>query len=161
QGRSLDNLAISIEDNFSGRQAVFDLSNATLARIDYYETKKIPIRFKLEDVTARSPVRLVIRASSGDKVIAETSDAIEIFPKPAAAPAPPDHVVVVKPGESLASVRDKAEAGATVIVLSPANKAIAAAFPDDYFDDAAEREKDRKATAARAAARAATRPKKP
>jgi hypothetical protein len=107
---------------------------------------------------------LVLKVMQGDKEIARTKEAITFFQKPASSPATAPSTIVVKQGEPLSGlaedgdVRKRIADGATAIVFSPANKEIAKLFPEAFFDDAAEAEKDRKTAAAKAATQKAKRP---
>ena len=116
----------------------------------YYQTAKVPITLPIRSIgqLPRLDAKLMLRLIDSDgKELAASSDDVEIFAKPADLPKPPADVVIIKHGESLAglaeghALHDKIAAGATAIVFSPANKDIAALFPEALLADAKETQK--------------------
>jgi hypothetical protein len=122
--------------------AAFDFG--TLDKLDYYQTAKLPIEFKLTSApTPRATATLLVRLMDGDKEIARTTENLEFFEKPAAAAATSSPAtIVVKRGQPLAglaegqSLRQQVETGATAILFAPWAEELNKTFGDVVIPDA-------------------------
>jgi hypothetical protein len=170
QFRSLENLKLIAElceDIGSFRVTKSSAELGDVAHLPYYATVKVPAELKLPTSDQpRDAVILVMRLMHGEQEISRTEDLIELFAKPTTtSPAAAESVVVIRRGEALGGLaqggglRSKIAAGATAIVLSPANNEIAALFPNAIYDDAKEAAAStRRTTTRRASTRAASAP---
>lgn len=104
-----------------------------LASLPYYKTESVAVTVRLPSVQQRQSLKLVTSLTSADgKEISHTTDVIEVFPRVEV----PSTATVVKGDVDISAgsdLRKQIEQGATVIVLSPGKKFVAA-FPDDILD---------------------------
>lgn len=113
---------------------------AAIERLAYYATVKVPVNFTVPAGDNRRSALLVTRLMQGEREISRTSDAVEIFPRPAATrPTSQPNVILVEAGKPLAGLsegqplRQQIDVGATAIVFSP-TKEIVNLFPADLLD---------------------------
>ncbi len=133
QGRDLSGLSVVCE--LAGVKS----DPVSLESLKYYETAKVAVKLTAPVVDKRTKGELLTRLMQGKKEISRTSDAVDLFAKPAGMVSVPENVIVIGRGKSLAdlaegkAVHAKVAAGATVIVFSPA-KEIVQMFSGDLMD---------------------------
>jgi len=129
QFRDFDEVKVQIE--LAGAKSDPDRGN-----LPYFATARMKQTLTVPAVDKRTPAQIVTRVMHGETQIARTVYDVEIFPKPAEAPATAPSVVVVRKGASLENfdaLRAKMSEGATVILFSP-SKEVLKLFPDDLID---------------------------
>ncbi|HTL29358.1 MAG TPA: glycoside hydrolase family 2 TIM barrel-domain containing protein, partial [Tepidisphaeraceae bacterium] len=144
QCRTFGSLKVDVGFVVSQGSAVRFVDAGPQAPIDWLEygaTVKSPLRIKVPADLAktRMSVGLVVRVSSGNELIATTTDQVEIFPQNAQPIERGQKTIVIKKNQPLdglaesGDIRKQIEAGATAIVFSP-SKEIVKLFPDDLLD---------------------------
>jgi hypothetical protein len=146
QFRNFDDLTVTVGFVYSHGSSVQFIDagpQPKLDHIDYYATAKVPLKIKIpaDLPDARTPLGLVVRLSTGQDLVATTTDQVEIFRKPAT-PRPASsqpNVIVIEKGQPLAGfapgqpLRKQVESGATAILFSP-GKEVVSLFPNDLLD---------------------------
>jgi hypothetical protein len=141
QFRDLSNLKVTV--SFQDPKATDPGEKQNVAEVDhlpYYKTADVEMKFKLPTTERdRAAMVMVVQVSSDGKEIGRTEDAIEVFKKFELPKNAAENVIVIKPEEPLAGLKEggplrkKIEDGATAIVFSP-SKEIVSLFPNDLLD---------------------------
>jgi hypothetical protein len=156
-------LTVQVELN-TGSKAARKPATTQIAKLPYYATTQASVKLAMPKQIngSRQKATLTARVMSGKKELSRSDEQIELFIKPPTSkPAVPSNVIVIKRGQPLmpllkgGDIYERVAAGATAIVLSPANEDIAYLFPKALFNDEVERERDRRAATTRAATRRA------